>query len=124
MPIQNLGFPWINYQSNLNNHINNAGAVVLTATNVSVLESIFVSNETNGTININLKLLRENLAHQEVEYYFVRNFKLTPFQGLSVYNSDSEGPIYLQPGDIVYAESNGLSNYFSCIVSYDELNEL
>ena len=124
MAIQNPSFPWVNYKSSLVNNINDSGAVVLTATNVSILESIFVSNETNGIININLKLLRQNSQGEETEYYFVRSLKLNPHQGISIFNSDAEGPIYLQPDDIIYAESDGSSNYFSCIISYDELNEL
>ena len=112
--------PWVNFKSNVAQDIDNEGAVLLNVDIPSILDSIFVSNQTNGNIIVNIKLIRVTESGQH-DFFFLKNVSLLPFEGRNVYG---DGITYLLAEDIIYASSNGASNLFSAIISYRELNEL
>lgn len=112
--------PWVNFKSNVNDNINKDGAVLLSVTIPCILDGIFISNQTNGKIIVDIKLMRFFGIVQK-DFYFLKNVTLQPFEGRNIYG---DGVTYLEVDDVIYASSDGSSNLFSAVVSYRELNEL
>ena len=115
-----LAPPWVNFLSNVAQNIDNDGAVLLNVTIPCILDSIFVSNQTNGKIIVNIKLIRviDSVQH---DFFFLKNVALQPFEGRNIYG---DGVSYLLVDDVIYAYSDSSPNLFNAIISYRELNEL
>jgi len=90
-----------------------------------ILDSIIVSNKTNGVILASLNIIRE-VDGVPTSYYLLEKFKLLPYQSFDFLASQGQtsSVVYLQPDDVLFAQSDAMQNVFSVVVSYRELNEL
>ena len=120
-----LSYPFVNFKSAIQDAINNVGSVVLNSAYACILDSIIVSNKTNGVILASLNIIRE-VSSVPTSYYLLEKFKLLPYQSFDflVAQGKTSSVVYLQPDDVLFAQSDAMQNVFSVVVSYRELNEL
>ena len=120
-----LSYPFVNFKSAIQDAINNVGSVVLNSAYACILDSIIVSNKTNGVILASLNIIRE-VDSVPTSYYLLEKFKLLPYQSFDFLASQGQtsSVVYLQPDDVLFAQSDAMQNVFSVVVSYRELNEL
>ena len=120
-----LSYPFVNFKSAIQDAINNVGSVVLNSAYACILDSIIVSNKTNGVILASLNIIRE-VEGISTSYYLLEKFKLLPYQSFDFLASQGQtsSVVYLQPDDVLFAQSDAMQNVFSVVVSYRELNEL
>ena len=120
-----VAYPFVNYKSVIADQINDTGATVLTTSAVCVLDSVIVSNKTNGVVLASLNIIRE-VGGIPTSYYLLEKFKLLPYQSFDFLASQGQtsSVVYLQPDDVLFAQSDAMQNVFSVVVSYRELNEL
>ena len=120
-----LSYPFVNFKSAIQDAINNVGSVVLNSAYGCILDSIIVSNKTNGVILASLNIIRE-VDGVPTSYYLLEKFKLLPYQSFDFLASQGQtsSVVYLQPDDVLFAQSDAMQNVFSVVVSYRELNEL
>ena len=118
-------YPFVNFQSTIVDQINNAGETILSANTVCILDSIIVSNKTNGVVLASLNIIRE-VSSVPTSYYLLEKFKLLPYQSFDFLASQGQTSsiVYLQPNDVLFAQSDAISNIFSLVVSYRKLTEL
>ena len=118
-------YPFVNFKSAIQDAINNVGSVVLNSTYACILDSIIVSNKTNGVILASLNIIRE-VSSVPTSYYLLEKFKLLPYQSFDFLAAQGQtsSVVYLQPDDVLFAQSDAMQNVFSVVVSYRELNEL
>jgi len=118
-------YPFVNFRSEIKDQINNIGIPVLTANVACILDSVIVSNKTNGVILASLNIIRE-VSGIPTSYYLLEKFKLLPYQSFDFLSSQGQtsSVVYLQPDDVLFAQSDAMKNVFSVVVSYRELNEL
>ena len=59
-------------------------------------------------------------------YKLLEKFKLSPYQSFDFLAAQGQtsSVVYLQPDDVLFAQSDAMQNVFSVVVSYRELNEL
>ena len=120
-----VSYPFVNFKSAIQDAINNVGSVVLNSAYACILDSIIVSNKTNGVILASLNIIRE-VESVPTSYYLLEKFKLLPYQSFDFLASQGQtsSVVYLQPDDVLFAQSDAMQNVFSVVVSYRELNEL
>jgi len=120
-----LSYPFVNFKSAIQDAINDVGSVVLNSAYGCILDSIIVSNKTNGVILASLNIIRE-VEGVPTSYYLLEKFKLLPYQSFDFLASQGQtsSVVYLQPDDVLFAQSDAMQNVFSVVVSYRELNEL
>jgi len=120
-----VSYPFVNFKSAIQDAINNVGSVVLNSTYACILDSIIVSNKTNGVILASLNIIRE-VSSVPTSYYLLEKFKLLPYQSFDFLAAQGQtsSVVYLQPDDVLFAQSDAMQNVFSVVVSYRELNEL
>ena len=120
-----VSYPFVNFKSAIQDAINNVGSVVLNSAYACILDSIIVSNKTNGVILASLNIIRE-VDGVPTSYYLLEKFKLSPYQSFDFLASQGQtsSVVYLQPDDVLFAQSDAMQNVFSVVVSYRELNEL
>lgn len=120
-----VSYPFVNFKSAIQDAINNVGSVVLNSAYGCILDSIIVSNKTNGVILASLNIVRE-VEGIPTSYYLLEKFKLLPYQSFDFLAAQGQtsSVVYLQPDDVLFAQSDAMSNVFSVVVSYRELNEL
>ena len=120
-----VSYPFVNFKSAIQDAINNVGSVVLNSAYACILDSIIVSNKTNGVILASLNIIRE-VSSVPTSYYLLEKFKLLPYQSFDFLAAQGQtsSVVYLQPDDVLFAQSDAMSNVFSVVVSYRELNEL
>ena len=120
-----VSYPFVNFKSAIQDAINNVGSVVLNSAYGCILDSIIVSNKTNGVILASLNIIRE-VDGVPTSYYLLEKFKLLPYQSFDFLASQGQtsSVVYLQPDDVLFAQSDAMQNVFSVVVSYRELNEL
>ena len=120
-----LSYPFVNFKSAIQDAINNVGSVVLNSDYACILDSIIVSNKTNGVILASLNIIRE-VEGVPTSYYLLEKFKLLPYQSFDFLAAQGQtsSVVYLQPDDVLFAQSEAMQNVFSVVVSYRELNEL
>ena len=120
-----LSYPFVNFKSAIQDAINNVGNVVLNSAYGCILDSIIVSNKTNGVILASLNIIRE-VEGIPTSYYLLEKFKLLPYQSFDFLAAQGQtsSVVYLQPDDVLFAQSDAIQNVFSVVVSYRELNEL
>jgi hypothetical protein len=120
-----LSYPFVNFKSAIQDAINNVGSVVLNSAYACILDSIIVSNKTNGVILASLNIIRE-VEDVPTSYYLLEKFKLLPYQSFDFLAAQGQtsSVVYLQPDDVLFAQSDAMQNVFSVVVSYRELNEL
>ncbi len=118
-------YPFVNFKSAIQDGINNAGAVALNSAYACILDSIIVSNKTNGVVLASLNIIRE-VSSVPTSYYLLEKFKLLPYQSFDFLASQGQtsSVVYLQPNDVLFAQSDAISNIFSVVVSYRELTEI
>ena len=73
-----------------------------------------------------LNIIREVTPGTPTSYYLLEKFKLLPYQSFDFLSSQGQtsSVVYLQPDDVLFAQSDAMQNVFSVVVSYRELNEL
>ena len=120
-----LSYPFVNFKSAIQDTVNNVGSVVLNSAYACILDSIIVSNKTNGVILASLNIIRE-VEGIPTSYYLLEKFKLLPYQSFDFLATQGQtsSVVYLQPDDVLFAQSDAMQNVFSVVVSYRELNEL
>lgn len=120
-----LSYPFVNFKSAIQDAINDVGSVALNSAYGCILDSIIVSNKTNGVILASLNIIRE-VDGVPTSYYLLEKFKLLPYQSFDFLASQGQtsSVVYLQPDDVLFAQSDAMQNVFSVVVSYRELNEL
>jgi len=120
-----VSYPFVNFKSAIEDAINNVGSVVLNSAYTCILDSIIVSNKTNGVILASLNIIRE-VSSVPTSYYLLEKFKLLPYQSFDFLAAQGQtsSVVYLQPDDVLFAQSDAMQNVFSVVVSYRELNEL
>ena len=120
-----LSYPFVNFKSAIQDTVNNVGSVVLNSAYACILDSIIVSNKTNGVILASLNIIRE-VEGIPTSYYLLEKFKLLPYQSFDFLAAQGQtsSVVYLQPDDVLFAQSDAIQNVFSVVVSYRELNEL
>lgn len=117
--------PWVNFSSTISNNINSNGAIILTCSVTTILDSIIVSNKTNGVIKASLNIIRE-VGGVPTTFFLLEQFKMEPYQSFDFLASQGQtsSVVYLRPEDVLFAQSDAMSNVFSVVASYRELNEL
>jgi len=120
-----VSYPFVNFKSAIQDAINNVGSVVLNSAYACILDSIIVSNKTNGVILASLNIIRE-VSSVPTSYYLLEKFKLLPYQSFDFLAAQGQtsSVVYLQPDDVLFAQSDAMQNVFSVVVSYRELTEL
>ena len=120
-----LSYPFVNFKSAIQDAINDVGSLVLNSAYGCILDSIIVSNKTNGVILASLNIIRE-VEGIPTSYYLLEKFKLSPYQSFDFLAAQGQtsSVVYLQPEDVLFAQSDAMQNVFSVVVSYRELNEL
>lgn len=120
-----ISYPFVNFKSAIQDAINDAGSVALNSAYGCILDSIIVSNKTNGVILASLNIIRE-VEGIPTSYYLLEKFKLLPYQSFDFLAAQGQtsSVVYLQPDDVLFAQSDAMQNVFSVVVSYRELNEL
>ena len=120
-----VSYPFVNFKSAIQDAINNVGSVVLNSAYGCILDSIIVSNKTNGVILASLNIIRE-VSSVPTSYYLLEKFKLLPYQSFDFLAAQGQtsSVVYLQSDDVLFAQSDAMQNVFSVVVSYRELNEL
>ena len=120
-----VSYPFVNFKSAIQDAINNVGSVVLNSAYACILDSIIVSNKTNGVILASLNIIRE-VEGIPTSYYLLEKFKLLPYQSFDFLAAQGQtsSVVYLQPDDVLFGQSDAMQNVFSVVVSYRELNEL
>jgi hypothetical protein len=120
-----VSYPFVNFKSAIQDTINNVGSVVLNSAYACILDSIIVSNKTNGVILASLNIIRE-MSSVPTSYYLLEKFKLLPYQSFDFLAAQGQtsSVVYLQPDDVLFGQSDAMQNVFSVVVSYRELNEL
>lgn len=120
-----VSYPFVNFKSAIQDAINNVGSVVLNSAYACILDSIIVSNKTNGVILASLNIIRE-MSSVPTSYYLLEKFKLLPYQSFDFLAAQGQtsSVVYLQPDDVLFGQSDAMQNVFSVVVSYRELNEL
>lgn len=114
--------PWVDFDSVIVSDITSVGANILAQyTNVLILDSIIISNQTNSIIKCSLNIIRETVSLKLLESFQVEAYKSFDFlasQGIT------SSVFYLRPEDILFGFSDAITNNFSCAVSFRKLNQL
>lgn len=117
--------PFVNFKSSINDNVNKVGAVLLAPAYACILDSILVTNKTNGSIKVSVNIIRSSIS-----FFLMENLTIAPNQSFDLLNQfsttqgQSASVIYLHANDILFGQSNAISNFFSCVVSYRELTEI
>jgi hypothetical protein len=101
-------------------NINNTPTLVFGTEVYCRLDSIRIVNNSNNNILVDIKLLREI---SEVPRYFniFNHANIDPYGCQDLLSIDYGGLIYVEPGDILFGNSDFSKNKFDCLISYREV---
>jgi hypothetical protein len=86
-----------------------------------LLDGILLSNLTGNTIQVTLILVREIEIGAETEFILADQVTINANDRVDILQSTT---LTLQPGDLLYAQSEFSGNVFNAFISYRELTEL
>ena len=104
--------------SNIKKDVNSSGSLVLDAQYASRIDSILVSNKTNGIIKTKITIVRGTSS-----FDIIQGLSLPANGSFDLLNQppteigESSTLLYIESGDSIYAESDGKTNYFNLFVS-------
>ncbi len=114
---------FVDFKLTLTANIDNTGLLVFQSDRTCVLDSIWLSNTTIDNIFIDLKVISERLVDDSTvvtEAYHTKNRLL---EGSTNEELLKGSILYLEPNDVMYANSDFSANTFDCLISYRELKE-
>ena len=119
MAIDPIPYPWVRFLLEPTSSIDSTVLQVFSSPQHCIVDSIFLCNTSGQEIfvDISIKATRENVE----KTCFVSKRIFLPING-EVQVIDTT--LYLQSGDIIFANSDFSENTFDCEVSYRELTEL
>ena len=116
---------FISVISVIKKNINSSGVVILDAEYASRVDSILITNTTNGSIKATITVIRGSTS-----FDIIKGLSLPAGESIDFLNQppsqngESSSIIYVESGDSIYAQSNGSTNYFSLKLSGISFNEL
>lgn len=109
--------PWVNFKLYTTAQVGSTPTLVFGSQQACIIDEVQITNTIQEKILVDITILRED----GINYFFL---KQQPINVYGIVNVLKGSVLYLEPGDLLYANSDFSGNLFDCLVSYRQLNEL
>ena len=114
--------PFVNFGMQPTQGVTNTSTLIFgNDTNVCLLDGVLLSNTSNNLILATLLVAREETTGTETYFTLANQVAINPNSMVDALNGMT---LTLQPGDLLYANSDISSNTFDVFVSHRVLTEL
>lgn len=113
--------PFVSFKMQPTLNVNSTPTLIFGSQVTCLLDSVLLANQGETSLVASLWIAREVEPGQETDFMLARRVPLAPFAPLDVLLQTT---LTLEPGDLLYAQSDYSDNLFNSFVSYRAFNEL